>query len=161
MSDSKVGVLFVCLGNICRSPTAEGVFRERASRAGMTSVLDIDSCGTGDWHIGKSPDPRAIAAAQRRNINIAQLRARQVVPEDFDRFHYVLAMDLQNLSDLSRLRLPEQRTEPRLFLDYSPNKAVREVPDPYFGGREGFETVLDLIEAASEGLLNAIRREHL
>ncbi|HET8850592.1 MAG: phosphotyrosine protein phosphatase [Marinobacter sp. 34-60-7] len=148
-------ILFVCLGNICRSPTAEGVFRRLVEARGLSDQLHIDSCGTGDWHIGKGPDPRAVAAAQRRDIDISGLRARQIVAEDLEQFDYVLVMDRSNLSDVGDLWRKHGGTEPKLFLTYG-ESGVDEVPDPYFGGESGFEYVLDLIHEASEGLLRDI-----
>ncbi|MGC8119184.1 low molecular weight protein-tyrosine-phosphatase [Marinobacter sp. VGCF2001] len=152
----RVSVLFVCLGNICRSPSAEGVFRELAREQGMLDRLQIDSCGTGDWHIGKSPDERATAAASRRGIDISDLRARQFRAEDLDRFDYVLVMDRSNLADVREIWHQNGGTEPRLFLEFGDSR-LAEVPDPYFGGEAGFEHVLDLIHGASQGLLQTIR----
>ena len=145
-------VLFVCLGNICRSPTAEGVFRDMAAASGVE--VHTDSAGTGDWHIGKPPDPRAVAEAALRGHDIADLRARQVLPEDFDRFDLIVAMDRTNQSDLEVLR-PAGNTVPvRLFLDYA-DRPGSDVPDPYMIG--GFDRTFALIESASQGLLKALR----
>lgn len=152
-----VRVLFVCLGNICRSPSAEGVFRTLVEQAGLADQLDIDSCGTGHWHIGKSPDARAQEAARRRGIDISGLRARQFSPEDLDRFDYVLVMDHQNLADIKDVWHQNGGTRPVLFLEYG-SSLQDEVPDPYYGGADGFEVVLDLIHEAGEGLLADIRR---
>jgi|SRR5690554_8368 len=152
----QVSVLFVCLGNICRSPTAEGVFRQLVTEQGMTEHLHIDSCGTGNWHIGKSPDARAMAAAGRRGVDISDLRARQIKAEDLDRFDYVLVMDRQNLADVRDIWHQNGGTEPRLFLEFG-ESGQAEVPDPYYGGEDGFERVLDLIHEASQGLLEDIR----
>jgi len=151
-----VKVLFVCLGNICRSPSAEGVFRSLVEQAGLADQVHIDSCGTGHWHIGKSPDTRAQEAALRRGIDISGLRARQFRPEDLDTFDYVLVMDRQNLADIKDVWHQNGGTRPALFLEYG-RSAHQEVPDPYYGGDEGFETVLDLINEAGEGLLADIR----
>lgn len=145
-------ILFVCLGNICRSPTAEGVFRHRARQAGLAS-LQIDSAGTAGWHVGKAPDPRTVVAAQRRGYDLSGLRARQVCAEDFDHFDFVLAMDVQNLAELKSMAPPGARASLGLFLDYAESSALREVPDPYYGGEAGFEQVLDLVEQASDGLI--------
>ena len=123
-------VLFVCLGNICRSPMAEGVFRKLVDELGATGRFRADSAGTGDWHIGEPPDPRAIAAAQRRQIDIADLRARQVAPTDFDAFDLILAMDAKNLADLRRLG-PPVSTRIELFMSFAPGAAAVDVPDPY------------------------------
>jgi len=156
MPDATASVLFVCLGNICRSPSAEGVFRKVAEREGLLDALTIDSCGTGSWHIGKQPDSRAMAAASRRGIDISRLRARKIQPEDLDRFDYVLTMDRSNLADVRDMWHQNGGTEPRLFLEFG-RSGVAEVPDPYYGGENGFEHMLDLIEEASEGLLSDIR----
>lgn len=151
-----VRVLFVCLGNICRSPSAEGVFRALVEKAGLAEQIDIDSCGTGHWHIGKSPDARAQEAARRRGIDISGLRARQFSPEDLDSFDYVLVMDHQNLADIRDVWHQNGGTRPALFLEYGSSEHD-EVPDPYYGGVDGFEVVLDLIHEAGEGLLADIR----
>jgi low molecular weight protein-tyrosine phosphatase len=147
-----VRVLFVCLGNICRSPSAEGVFRQVVKKAGLSNQVKIDSCGTGSWHVGKSPDGRATEAAARRSIDISDLRARQFQESDLFEFDYILVMDRQNLADIKRVQNEVGGTEPELFLDYG-SSAHDEVPDPYYGGDQGFEMVLDLIQEASEGLL--------
>lgn len=152
-------VLFVCLGNICRSPTAEGVFRALVERAGLSDQIEIDSAGTAAWHIGKSPDARAQAAAAMRGYDLSPLRGRQVSVADFARFDFVLAMDRSNLADLLAQCPAEQRHKVRLFLSFSSQWQNHEVPDPYYGGAEGFDHVLDMIEDASLGLLNAIRVE--
>ena len=153
-------VLFVCLGNICRSPTAEGVFRALAEQEGALRqgwVRGIDSAGTGDWHVGSPPDKRTVLAARRRGYELGQLRARQVTAHDFHDFDLLLAMDRSNLANLQRLRPPGGMAEVKLFLEYAAQAGFEEVPDPYYGGPEGFEEVLDLCEAASRGLLAAIR----
>ncbi|UYG05345.1 low molecular weight phosphotyrosine protein phosphatase [Halomonas sp. LR3S48] len=150
-------VLFVCLGNICRSPTAEGVFRRELELAGLAHRVEVDSCGIGDWHVGKSPDPRSAAAARRRGIDLSELCARQLSAEDFQRFDYLLAMDHHNLASL-RQQCPEGcQAYIGLFLDFA-GHVDRSVPDPYYGGDRGFEEVLDLVEAASRGLVENIAR---
>lgn len=151
-----IKVLFVCLGNICRSPTAHGVFEKMVADAGLQDSIFVDSAGTGDWHIGRSPDPRASEAALTRDHDLSHLRARQVRPEDFLEFDYLLAMDNQNLFDLQAMALPEFDGHLGLFMDYS-GFDVSEVPDPYSGGKENFERVLDLVEDASGGLLSHLR----
>lgn len=156
MSES-VNVLFVCLGNICRSPSAEGVFRKVVEAAGLADKVRISSCGTGSWHVGKAPDARAQAAAARRGIDISGLRARQIQTSDLTAFDYVLVMDQQNLADVQRIRERSGGTLPELFLHYG-RSSHDEVPDPYYGGEKGFETVLDLIQEASEGLLAELRK---
>ncbi len=152
----QVRVLFVCLGNICRSPSAEGVFRALVEQSGLQGRIAIDSCGTGDWHIGKAPDARATQAARKRGIDISHLRARQFVAEDLDQFDYVLVMDRQNLQDVADVWHQRGGTQPELFLGYGQSRQ-QEVPDPYYGGTDGFELVLDLIHEAGEGLLADIR----
>ncbi|GAC1031252.1 low molecular weight protein-tyrosine-phosphatase [Pseudomonas sp. No.21] len=147
-------VLFVCLGNICRSPTAEGVLRHKLRKAGLDGRVEVDSAGTGDWHVGKAPDMRTRQAAQRRGYDLSLLRARQVSVDDFARFDLVLAMDHSNLRDLEGLR--RGGSEPDLFLRRY-GLVPEEVPDPYYGGEEGFEEVLDLIEQACDGLVAEIR----
>ncbi len=156
-----VNVLFVCLGNICRSPSAEGVFRACVEREGLSDRIAIDSAGTGDWHVGNPPDPRAQAAALRRGIDLSGLRARVARPEDFHRFDYVLAMDHENLADLARMCPEGMESRLALFLDFAPALGQRHVPDPYYGGARGFEVMLDLIEGGSRELLAHIRRTHL
>jgi protein-tyrosine phosphatase len=153
---ASINVLFVCLGNICRSPTAEGVFRKQVATAGLEQQIRIDSCGTGDWHIGKGPDERAVAAAGRVGVDISGLRARQFEAEDLNSFDYVLVMDRQNLAAVKEIWRQNGGTAPRLFLDFA-DFDDQEVPDPYFGEDDGFQHVLELIHQAGEGLLNDIR----
>lgn len=149
-------ILFVCLGNICRSPTAEGVLREKLRAAGLEQLVEVDSAGTGDWHVGKAPDQRTRQAARQRGYALDELRARQVGRPDFQRFDLILAMDQSNLADLQRMRPAGASAEVDLFLRRY-ELAVTEVPDPYYGGAGGFEQVLDLIEQACDGLLLEIR----
>ena len=148
-SNGHTRVLFVCTGNICRSPTAEAVFRTVSTRAGMGAHLQVDSAGTIEWHVGNPPDYRAVAHAARRGYDLTPLRARQVTVADFGRFHWILAMDRTNLVHLEGMRPPRFAGHLGLFLDLAPALGVREVPDPYDGGPEAFEHVLDLIEDAS------------
>jgi protein-tyrosine phosphatase len=154
---APIRVLFVCLGNICRSPTAHGVFGALVERRGLGASVEVDSCGTGGWHIGKAPDARATAEAARRGYDLTGLRARQVHVSDFDYYDYILAMDLANLSDLQRLCPDPFSGHLGLFLEFAGDDTQREVPDPYYGEGEGFSQVLDLVEAASEGLLNVVQ----
>lgn len=156
-----VKVLFVCMGNICRSPTAEGVFRHLVKQAGLDDKIQIDSAGTHAYHVGEPPDARATAAAMNRRIDLTDQRARKVQREDFDRFDYILAMDQGNYADLQYL-VGHDGQHPKLFLflDFAHNPGTREVPDPYYGGADGFEHVLDLVQSASEGLLAHILKEH-
>lgn len=155
---APIKILFVCLGNICRSPTAHGIFEKMVADAGLQGAILVDSAGTGDWHIGKAPDPRASEAAMSRNHDLSHLRARQVRPEDFLEFDYILAMDKQNLLDLRAMALPEFKGHLGLFLDYGQSN-LDEVPDPYSGGREGFDEVLDLVEITAQGLLSSLREK--
>ncbi|MEM1020711.1 MAG: low molecular weight protein-tyrosine-phosphatase [Pseudomonadota bacterium] len=148
-------VLFVCLGNICRSPAAHGSFLKLLADAGLNSQVRVDSAGTGDWHIGAPPDERMTAAAAERGIDLNPLRARQVTPTDFDDFEHVFAMDVRNLEDMQALAIG-RANQPRLYLDLVFPGQRREVPDPYFGGAQGFEEVLDLVEAANQALLRQI-----
>lgn len=156
----EVNVLFVCLGNICRSPTAHGVFEYQVRAAGLQERIHVDSAGTGDWHIGAAPDQRSTLVASTRGYDLSPLRARQVQREDFARFHYVLAMDNSNLADLKRMKPANFSGHLGLFLEFHPASSVNEVPDPYYGGNTGFNQVLDLVEAASRGLLDHVRRSH-
>lgn len=151
-----VKVLFVCLGNICRSPTAHGIFESKVAEAGLQEEILVDSAGTGDWHIGKAPDARASLAALSRHHDLSHLRARQVRPEDFLEFDYILAMDNQNLWDLQALSLPEFNGHLGLLLDFGQSD-LKEVPDPYSGGKDDFEFVLDLVEEAASGLLSHLQ----
>jgi protein-tyrosine phosphatase len=153
-----VRILFVCLGNICRSPTAEGVMRTLAARDAPELELEVDSAGTAGYHVGEPPDPRMRAAAARRGYDLNALRARIVEPGDFERFDLILAMDRENLAVLRR-RAPQVAHERlRLFLEFAPHDEREEVPDPYYGGPNGFEDVLDLVEDAARGLLRYLRQ---
>lgn len=151
-------VLFVCLGNICRSPTAEGVFRQALEHAGMADEVELDSCGVGDWHVGKAPDLRSQQAALRRGVDISGLRARKLQAQDFMAFDYVLAMDQDNLRAMRELKPANSQAHVGLFLDFAGTPGA-EVPDPYYGGEEGFENVLNMIEAASDGLIQHLKRD--
>lgn len=156
---ARVRVLMVCLGNICRSPTAEAVFRQHIAAAGLDGLIEVDSAGTSDWHQGEPPDPRSMRAAAERLYDLGPLRARQVCVRDFEDFDYVLAMDRQNLAHLEELCPIACQEKLGLFLNYG-DTGRDEVPDPYNSGREGFELVLDLVESASSSLLHAIRERH-
>jgi len=162
MSDKHdVHVLFVCLGNICRSPTAQGVFEHLVKSEGLAHRIRVDSAGTHAYHVGEEPDRRSQAAAIRRGVDLSQQRARRVGEDDFDQFHYILAMDNENHRNLLAVCPDEHHHKIQMFLSYAENPIVREVPDPYYGGPNGFEQVLDLVEAASQGLLRHIRERHL
>ena len=152
-------VLFVCMGNICRSPTAEGVFREFVTRHAPELELEIDSAGTHDYHVGEPPDPRALKAASTRGLDISGLRARQVEDADFERFDLILAMDRLNYETLRDRSPPAFHPRIRLLLEFADDTGREEVPDPYYGGAKGFEEVLDLLEEASAGLLAEVRRQ--
>lgn len=157
---NTVKVLFVCMGNICRSPTAQGVFEKLVDEHALSGQIQIDSAGTHAYHVGEPPDVRAAEAARRRGVNLDQQRARRFSAEDFDEFDYVLAMDSSNYADMSAVCPPEHSARLRLFLEFTPVPGATEVPDPYYGGATGFERVLDMIEAASAGLLAEIRQQH-
>ncbi|MGS0892494.1 low molecular weight protein-tyrosine-phosphatase [Burkholderia stagnalis] len=153
---TRFAICFVCLGNICRSPTAEGVMRHQVDAAGLAGGIEIDSAGTGDWHVGEPPDTRAQAAARARGYDLSALRARQVSAADFERFDLLLAMDEANFAELRRRCPPRHRDKVRLLMEFAPG-AETEVADPYFGGAQGFEQVLDQVERACEGLLETLR----
>ena len=155
---NKTAILMVCMGNICRSPTAEGVLRRLARDAGMLEQLVIDSAGTHDYHVGKQPDARAQETARRRGYDLSGLRARQVAAQDFLEFDHILAMDRENLVALLKRCPPEHQHKVRLYLSFSSRFGGQEVPDPYSGGSQGFERVLDMVEDAARGLLEDIRR---
>jgi protein-tyrosine phosphatase len=154
-----VRILFVCMGNICRSPTAEGVVRVHLERAGLVADVELDSAGTHGYHIGKAPDDRARKAAAARGYDLSALRARRVSDFDFVSFDRILAMDRDNLDELRQVCPAEHRHKLGLFLEYSRNFREREVPDPYYGGAEGFEHVLDLVEDAANGLIESLSRK--
>jgi protein-tyrosine phosphatase len=153
---AKHRLLFVCLGNICRSPMAEGAFRRVAQEEGLLDRFEIDSAGLGNWHVGQAPDTRAQAAAADRDIDISSLSARQVTPADFAHFDLLLAMDSMNHAELTELAPPDAQHKIRCFLDFAPHANTRDVPDPFYGGREGFDHALDLIEEAARGLLTEL-----
>ena len=155
-----VSVLFVCMGNICRSPTAEGAFRHVVEEAGLAERFLIDSAGTHAYHVGESADRRARAAAERRGISLDGIAARRVDLKDFEQFDYVIAMDRLNHVTLVDKADAEYHDKIRLFLDFGPS-TEDEVPDPYYGGSAGFERVLDLVEEASRGLLETLRSRHI
>jgi len=156
-----IRVLFVCLGNICRSPSAEGVFRALVNEHGLSDRIGTDSCGTSTWHIGSPPDNRARGEAKRRGISIDDLRARALKPDDFEIFDYILAMDGSNLFNLEAACPDVHRAKVHLLLEFAPDHPEREVPDPYYGGAEGFAQAFDMIDNAAAGLLADIQRRHL
>jgi protein-tyrosine phosphatase len=152
-----VKILFVCLGNICRSPTAEVVVRTIASREAPELDLEVDSAGTAGYHVGEPPDPRTREAAARRGYDLTALRARVVEPADFERFDLILALDREILRVLRRRAASTWQARLRLFMEFAPEAGPEDVPDPYYGGPNGFEEVLDLVEAAARGLLKHLR----
>lgn len=155
-----IKVLFVCMGNICRSPTAEGVFRKQVEEQGLASAIHIDSAGTHAYHIGEVPDRRAQSAATNRGVDLSMIRGRKFIAADFHQFDYVLAMDKDNFANMQSLNPGDGKAELMLLLDYASKFSEHEVPDPYYGGNNGFEHVLDLIQDASAGLLQQIRKQH-
>ena len=155
-----VNVLFVCMGNICRSPTAQGVFERLVADNGLAAAIQVDSAGTHAYHIGEKPDERASAAALKRGVDLSTQRARRVSPDDFLVFDYIVAMDSSNFGDLASKCPTGHDSKLRLFMDFASDIEANEVPDPYYGGSTGFERVLDLIEVAAAGLLAEIRQQH-
>ncbi len=153
-------VLFVCMGNICRSPTAEAVFRALLEKHGLEKFIQADSAGTHGYHVGGEPDKRSQKAALKRGFDMSHLRARIVESKDFDEFDYIVAMDYDNLEDLKDISAPQYHSKISLLLDHDPNIEFVEVPDPYYGGLHGFDHVLNLVEAGSIALLEKIRVEH-
>lgn len=154
-------VLFVCLGNICRSPSGEGVFSDLVEKAGLGDEISADSAGTAGYHVGEPPDGRAQDAARRRGIDLSQQRARRVQPSDFQNFEYLVAMDTDNQANLLSICPSGSEHKVHLMLDFSHDHQGENVPDPYYIGGNGFEVALDLIEDAAKGLLDDIRQRHL
>lgn len=161
MDKKMIKVIFVCMGNICRSPTAEGIFRHLVQAKGLESRILIDSAGTHGYHAGDPPDPRAAAAAAKRGYDLSGIRGRSVLPADFMEFDYILAMDSENLVFLRALKPDGAPTDAKLFLEFSRRFTEREVPDPYYGGPQGFDRVLDLIEDAAAGFLEHLLKTDL
>ena len=163
MKDRQVSVLFVCLGNICRSPTAHAVFRQLVDDENLNQFITVDSAGTGDWHIGCPPDARSTQAARIRGYDLSDLRARLVNREDFYLFDHILVMDRKNFRDVTALAPNDLKAKISLFLNYSliaKESCLTEVPDPYYGGDDGFDKVLSMIEDGSRGLLSSLKNEH-
>jgi protein-tyrosine phosphatase len=156
----QVKILFVCMGNICRSPTAEGVFRDKVEKAGLDNHIAIDSAGTHAYHVGEPPDGRAQKAASNRGVDLSKQRARRVNSDDFEEFDYVIAMDTSNEDDLQSICEPELSDKIHLFLKFASSANTTEVPDPYYGGGNGFEIVLDLVEDAADGLIAHLQEKH-
>ena len=159
MSPRPLRVLFCCMGNICRSPTAEGVFRKLLAAEGLEGRIVVDSAGTHDYHVGRPPDRRTCHAAALRGYDLSGLRARQVSAGDFAEFDYVLAMDRENLTELGRIAPAEHRGKARLFMEFAATRTGEDVPDPYFGGSREFGLVLDLVEAGARGLLDELKKK--
>lgn len=158
---APVRICFVCLGNICRSPTAEAVMRHLVKKAGLEARIEIESAGTGDWHVGEPPDERSAAVGARRGIAL-EGRAQQFTRRDFDRFDHVIAMDSSNLRNLERMAPDDAaRAKVRLLRSFEPGAKELDVPDPYYGGVRGFENVFDIVERACAGLLEHLVRDHL
>ncbi|MCH8684880.1 low molecular weight protein-tyrosine-phosphatase [Pedomonas mirosovicensis] len=155
----KTSVLFVCLGNICRSPVAEGVFRHLVEEAGLGEAVRIDSAGTGDWHVGCSPDPRSCAVAAKYGIDIAGLRARQISREDFSRFRFIIALDDSNLENIRAMAPMGHQARIQMLLDFVPGMEGQPVPDPYYGGEDDFEEAFRLARVGCEALLEAVRAD--
>jgi protein-tyrosine phosphatase len=160
-TSKRVRVLFVCMGNICRSPTAEGVFRHLVDAANLSSQIEIDSAGTHAYHVGEPPDPRSQAEARKHGVDLSGQRARQVTARDFSAFDYVVAMDEENYRGLAALCPPGRGNRLHRLCDFAEGCGVRSVPDPYYGGRDGFGDVYRLIEAGAKGLLARIRERDL
>lgn len=159
MAERSIRILFVCLGNICRSPLAEGLFRHHVEEAGLASSIQIRSAGTGGWHVGKPPDERMSATAQRRGVDISRQRARQLAVSDLHEHDLVLAMDRENLANIRSLAAGRATDHVRLFRDFDPAPGSGEVPDPYYGGEEGFVEVFEIVQRTSRSLLEHLRRE--
>jgi len=158
-TDSKISVLFVCMGNICRSPTAHGVFQALVEKHGLGDRISVDSAGTHSYHIGSSPDPRSQHTARSRGVDLSRLQARQFRSEDFVKFDYLIAMDRSNFTQMAAIKPDEASARLDLMLDYSKQYDQKEVPDPYFGD-DGFDLVFDMVSEASEGLLQHIREQY-
>jgi protein-tyrosine phosphatase len=156
----QVSVLFICMGNICRSPTAQGVFRALVEREGLADRINTDSAGTIAYHVGEPPDRRARETAAKRGIDLSDLRARKAIAEDFERFDYLLAMDRDNYQELMAICPSGYEDRLHLFMDFAPQRPEAEVPDPYYGGVAGFDRVFDLVEDASRGLLEHVLQRH-
>jgi len=157
----KIKILFVCMGNICRSPTAHGVFQALVDKEGLTQDIEVDSAGTHAYHVGEQPDRRAQEVARSRGFDLSDQRARRTEGEDFRTYDYLVVMDQDNYHSLLSICPEGMEDKIHLFMDYAPSFRTREVPDPYYGGPSGFERVFDMVEAASLGLLDEMRRRHL
>lgn len=161
MDGSKINVLFVCMGNICRSPLAHGLFEDMVKREGVSDRIRVDSAGTHAYHVGEQPDPRSQQTALRHGIDLSTQRARRVATPDFEKFDYILAMDRENYRNLLNSAPADHQHKVRLFMEFAPQRAEEEVPDPYYGGPDGFDRVYEMVEAAASGLMAEIRAKHL
>lgn len=159
--NNRVSVLFVCMGNICRSPTAHGVFQTLVEKEGLGDIIEIDSAGTHAYHVGEPPDPRAQQTALGRGIDLSGQRARRARSDDFTSFDFIVAMDQDNYHSLSAICPEGLEDKIHMLMDFAPDFSTREVPDPYYGGPSGFDRVFDMVEAAAEGLLSEIKRRGL
>ncbi len=160
ITNEPIKVLFVCMGNICRSPSAEGVFRQLVENQSLDAIIETDSAGTHAYHVGETPDQRAQATAMSRDIDLSALRARKFLADDFNDFDYVIAMDKSNYRHMQAQDPGDGKAQLSLFLDFAEQSEEEEVPDPYYGGNKGFELVFNMIQEASEGLLEHIRKQH-
>ncbi|WP_044410691.1 low molecular weight protein-tyrosine-phosphatase [Thiomicrospira microaerophila] len=161
MSGHEISVLFVCMGNICRSPTAHAVFRKQVEEAGLAHKIRIDSAGTHAYHVGNPPDERSMRTAASRGVTMQDLRARKVDFSDLIEFDYILAMDADNLAILQQMAPADLKEKIMLFMAFAPHLGHDHVPDPYYGGEQGFDQVFDMVEQASKGLLASIKQRHL
>ncbi len=159
-SSEKISVLMVCMGNICRSPMAHGVLAARVRDAGLEDRVEVDSAGTHGYHVGEPPDRRAQAAASARGYDLGDLRARRLIQEDFRTFDYILVMDDENLQNARALQTRDGKARLHRFLEFAPQRREREVPDPYYGGTQGFAEVMDMVEAAAQGFLAHLQERH-
>ena len=160
-TQTSISVLFVCMGNICRSPTAEGVFRQKVIDAGLEQKIHIDSAGTIAYHVGHPPDQRAQKAAMKRGIDLGPQRARKVSSADFEQFDFIIAMDSDNHYELAAICPSGHEHKLHMFMQFAQNNRATDVPDPYYGGSHGFEAVLDMVEEAAEGLLAHLKERDL
>ena len=161
MDERKINVLFVCMGNICRSPLAHGLFEDLVKKEGLSERILVDSAGTHAYHVGEAPDPRSQQTAMSHGIDLSHQRARRVDHPDFEKFDYILVMDRDNYRNLINSSPTEHHHKIRMFMGFAPQRREEEVPDPYYGGPDGFERVYEMVEAAATGLMEDIRHQHL
>lgn len=158
MKDNKIKVVFVCMGNICRSPTAEGVFKGLVEQADLSDIIETDSAGTHSYHVGSEPDSRAQEVAITRGFDLSMLKARKFIADDFLEFDYLIAMDDENYANMNSLKPDNATGSLHMFLEFANSHSEKEVPDPYYGGPKGFDRVFDMVEDASNGLLEHIKK---